>query len=243
MARHIVHQAKTYESDTVPGDFATLQTPCPRCGGTIKENYKKFQCQKCDFALWKIVAARQYEVDEVETLLRERRVGPLQGFRNKMGRPFAAIIRLNDANEPEFDFGQSRDEAEAAEPVDFGDQRSVGACPKCGKRVFEHGMAYVCEKSVGPAKSCDFRSGKIILQQEVSREQMEKLLSSGKTDLLKGFVSARTRRKFSAYLVRGGDGKVGFEFEARAPKSAKGDDKKSPAATAKRTGAKKVKTA
>lgn len=243
MARHIVHQAKTYESDTVPGDFATLKTPCPKCGGTIKENYKKFQCQKCDFALWKIVAARQYEVEEVETLLRERRVGPLQGFRNKMGRPFAAIIRLNDANEPEFDFGQSRDEAEGAEPVDFGDQQSVGACPKCGSRVFEHGMAYVCEKSVGPAKSCDFRSGKIILQQEVSREQMDKLLSSGKTDLLKGFVSARTRRKFSAYLVRGSDGKVGFEFEARAPKAAKGEEKKSPATTAKRTSTKKAKTA
>lgn len=243
MARHIVHQAKTYESDTVPGDFATLRTPCPKCGGTIKENYKKFQCQKCDFALWKIVAARQYEVEEVETLLRERRVGPLQGFRNKMGRPFAAIIRLNDANEPEFDFGQSRDEAEGAEPVDFSDQQSVGTCPKCGSRVFAHGMAYVCEKSVGPGKSCDFRSGKIILQQEVSREQMEKLLSSGKTDLLKGFVSARTRRKFSAYLVRGSDGKVGFEFEARAPKAAKGEDKKPPAATAKRTGIRKAKTA
>jgi hypothetical protein len=32
-------------------------------------------------------------------------------------------------------------------------------------------------------------------------------------------VSARTRRKFSAFLVRGKDGKVGFEFEAKAPKA------------------------
>ena len=83
-------------------------------------------------------------------------------------------------------------------------------------------MAYVCEKSVGAAKSCDFRSGKVILQQEVSKAEMQKLLETGKTSLLKGFVSNRTKRKFSAFLVRGKDGKVGFEFEERkaAPKKA-----------------------
>jgi DNA topoisomerase-3 len=236
MARHIVHQAKTYESDTVPGDFATLATPCPKCGGVIKENYKKFQCQGCDYALWKIVAARQYETEEVETLLRERRIGPLQGFRNKMGRPFAAIIRLNDQHEPEFDFGQAQADTGAAEPVDFGDQPPLGACPKCGGRVFEHGLTYVCERALGPQRSCDFRSGKIILQQEVSREQMQKLLATGRTDLLKGFVSARTKRKFSAYLVRAADGKVGFEFEARKPaKAAERAPASGPRAVAKRS--------
>ena len=72
---------------------------------------------------------------------------------------------------------------------------------------------------MGPAKSCDFRSGKIILQQAVEREQMQKLLSTGRTDLLKDFISARTRRKFSAFLVKGKDGKVSFEFEKREPKA------------------------
>jgi DNA topoisomerase-3 len=104
--------------------------------------------------------------------------------------------------------------------------------------VFEHGLAYVCEKSVGPGRGCDFRSGKIILQQEVAREQMQKLLAGGKTDLLKGFVSARTKRKFSAYLVRGSDGKVGFEFEPRAAKA----DAKKPASAPKRA-AKKAQPA
>jgi DNA topoisomerase-3 len=82
-------------------------------------------------------------------------------------------------------------------------------------------MAYVCEKSVGAVRSCDFRSGKVILQQEIARAEMARLLESGKTNLLKGFVSNRTRKKFSAYLVRGADGKVGFEFEARTPRASK----------------------
>ncbi|MQY51780.1 DNA topoisomerase III [Rhodocyclus gracilis] len=221
MTRRIVERAKTYDSDTIPGDFGQLETPCPKCGGLIKETYKKFQCQACDYSLWKIVAGRQFEPAEIETLIREGRVGPLLGFRNKMGRPFAATVKLGANHAPEFDFGQGAEGEDGnAEPVDFSGQQSLGSCPKCKAQVFDHGMAYVCEKSVGVEKTCDFRSGKVILQQAVEREQMEKLLATGRTDLLKDFVSARTRRKFSAYLVRGSDGKVGFEFEKKAPKPA-----------------------
>ena len=217
MTRHIVERAKTYDSDTIPGDFGLLKTPCPRCGGLIRETYKKFQCSDCDFSLWKIVAGRQFEPEEIEILLTARQIGPLTGFRNKMGRAFAAAIKLNDKNEPEFDFGQDRASEEGeAEPVDFSGQEALVRCPKCDSGVFDHGAAYVCEKSVGPAKACDFRSGKVILQQPVEATQMQKLLATGKTDLLKEFVSNRTRRKFSAYLVVQA-GKVGFEFEKKTP--------------------------
>ncbi|MBS0369362.1 MAG: DNA topoisomerase III [Proteobacteria bacterium] len=219
MTRDIVERAKRYESDTVPGDFATLQTPCPKCGGQVKENYKKFSCQSCDWSAWKIVAGRQFEIPEIEALLSTGRVGPLLGFRNKMGRLFNAEIRLNDDKQPEFDFGQPKED-EAAEAVDFSGQDSLGQCPKCSAQVYEHGLSYVCSKSVGPEKSCDFRSGKIILQQPIERDQMQKLLDTGRTDLLRGFVSSRTKRKFSAFLVRGDDGKVGFEFEKKEPKTA-----------------------
>ena len=81
------------------------------------------------------------------------------------------------------------------------------------------GLAYVCENSVAKPKACDFRSGRIILQQEILPEQMAKLLNDGRTDLLPGFVSQRTRRPFKAYLAKGKDGKVSFEFEPRKPKA------------------------
>jgi DNA topoisomerase III len=229
MTRHIVKQAKSHESDTVPGDFATLTVRCPRCGGEIKENYKKFQCQNCDFSLWKIVAGRQFEIPEIEELLTKRVVGPLQGFRSRMGKPFAAMIKLNDDLVPEFDFGQGSG-SDADEPVDFSGQQTLGPCPKCRKRVFEHGMSYVCEAAVGPARTCDFRSGKIILQRPIERAQMERLLATGKTDLLHKFISKKGR-PFSAFLVRGPDGKVGFEFAPRVAKAgAKAAPAKAPAA-------------
>ena len=217
VTRDIVEKAKRHESDTVPGDFGALKVPCPKCGGEIHENYKKFQCQKCDFALWKIVASRQLEIPEVEELIAKRQVGPLQGFRSKMGKPFAAVIKLTPELKPEFDFGQDRPDANGvAQEIDFSGQEPLGQCPKCGGRVFEAPMNYVCERSTGAARTCTFRSGKVILQQAIDRAQVQKLLGSGKTDLLTKFIS-RKGRPFKAFLVLK-EGEVGFEFEPRAAK-------------------------
>ncbi len=232
MTQIIVKRAKEYDSDTIPGDYATLKTPCPNCGGEVKENYRRFACvgektpndTGCGFSISKIPGGRQFEIAEVEELLNKREIGPLQGFRSKMGRPFAAILKIvpDDENKNlklEFDFGQSQDDPNS-EPVDFTGQQMVGSCPKCGGAVYELGLSYACENSINPPRTCDFKSGKIILQQEVSREQIGKLLETGRTDLLPGFKSSRTNRFFKAYLVWDAEkGKVGFEFEPRAVKA------------------------
>jgi DNA topoisomerase-3 len=243
MTQTIVKRAKEYDNDTIPGDYATLATPCPNCGGVVKENYRRFACTKCEFSISKVPGGRQFEVPEVEELLAQRTIGPLQGFRSKMGRPFAAILKIShDADASnyklEFDFGQSNLDDESAEPVDFSAQTPLGACPKCGSGVYEMGLAYVCEKTAARPKACDFRSGRIILQQEILPEQMVKLLNEGRTDLLPGFVSQRTRRPFKAYLARGADGKVSFEFEERKPKA--GKEGAAQAKTGSRAAAKKL---
>jgi DNA topoisomerase-3 len=201
--------------DTV---FATVAAPCPKCGGEVQENYRKFQCRKCDFSLWKVVSGREWSADEVAELIKKRVVGPVTGFRSRMGKPFAAVVRLNAELRPEFDFGQGTGQDEVA--PDFSKQEPLGACPKCASRVYEHGVTYTCEKAVGPARSCDFRSGRIILQQPVEREQMKRLLETGRTDLLTGFISKKGRR-FKAFLVKTPDGKVGFEFQPRKEKAEK----------------------
>jgi len=209
--------------------FATVPEPCPKCGGTVQENYRKFQCQKCDFSLWKVLSGREWSPEEIGQLLRERFIGPLNGFRSRIGRPFSAGIRLSDENRIEFDFGQGSASDQTAAPPDFSDQRSLGPCPKCGAGVYEHGAAYVCEKAFGQDRSCDFRSGKIILQQTVERSQMEKLLAEGKTDLLTRFISKKGR-PFKAFLVRQPAGRVGFEFLPRANAAGRAERKAAGAA-------------
>ncbi len=232
MTEHIVKKAKEYDRDTVPGDYATLQTPCPNCGGIVRENYRRYACtgksgtgeDACGFSFGKSPAGRTFEVAEAEALLRDKHIGPLEGFRSKAGWPFTSEIVIKFDEEAknwklEFDFGDDKNE-DSGEIVDFSEQDTVGPCPVCGAPVFEHGSNYVCEKSVPtnaqPTPSCTFKTGKIILQQPVERAQMEKLLATGKTDLLDKFVSMRTRRAFKAFLTwNAEEGKVTFEFAPR----------------------------
>ncbi|CAN5527488.1 DNA topoisomerase III [soil metagenome] len=229
MTEHIVKKAKEYDRDTVPGDYATLSTPCPNCGGIVRENYRRYTCvgksgtgeDACGFSFGKTPAGRTFEAAEVEAFLRDRKIGPLEGFRSKAGWPFTAEMVLKFSEEDknwklEFDFGDDKN-GDTGEIVDFSGQESLGPCPKCKSQVFEYGKNYVCEKSVPttaqPTPSCDFKTGQIILQQPVVREQMTKLLETGKTELLDKFVSMRTRRPFKAFLAWDAEaGKVNFEF-------------------------------
>ncbi len=259
MTERIVRKAKEYDRDTVPGDYATLATPCPNCGGVVKENYRRYACvgkpgsaEGCGFSFGKTPAGRTFELVEVEKLLQEHKIGPLEGFRSKAGWPFTSeiVLKYNEDDKNwklEFDFGDDRKAEESGEIVDFGASEALGACPKCGAPVHEHGNSYVCEKAVPtatqPTPSCDFKSGKIILQQPIERAQMSKLLATGKTDLLEKFISNKTRRAFKAFLAWDAEaGKVGFEFapskfpprKTFAAKTGASNDRKT-LATAKKT--------
>ena len=248
MTERIVKKAKEYDRDTIPGDYATLSTPCPTCGGIVKENYRRYACvgkdaaaddtaaAGCGFSFGKTPAGRTFEQAEVEQFLRDKKIGPLEGFRSKAGWPFTSEIALKYNEEEknwklEFDFGNDKKNEETGEIVDFAGSESLGACPKCGGSVHEHGSNYVCEKAVPtegqPTPTCNFKSGKIVLQQVVEREQIAKLLSDGKTDLLEKFVSNRTRRAFKAFLAwNAEEDKVVFEFE---PRKSKFPPRKTPA--------------
>jgi DNA topoisomerase-3 len=248
MTERIVKKAKEYDRDTIPGDYATLSTPCPNCGGIVKENYRRYACvgkdaaaddtaaAGCGFSFGKTPAGRTFEQAEVEQFLRDKKIGPLEGFRSKAGWPFTSEIALKYNEEEknwklEFDFGNDKNAEETGEIVDFTGSESLGACPKCGGAVHENGSNYVCEKAVPtegqPTPTCNFKSGKIVLQQVVEREQIAKLLSTGKTDLLEKFVSNRTRRAFKAFLSwNAEEDKVVFEFE---PRTSKFPPRKTPA--------------
>ncbi|MBG6076745.1 DNA topoisomerase III [Polaromonas sp. CG_9.11] len=228
MTERLVAKAKGYSRDSIPGDYATLQARCPNCGGLIRENYRRYACtgadgqgEGCGFSFGKTPAGRTFELAEVEQFLRDKKIGPLEGFRSKAGWPFTAemVIKFDEDTKNyklEFDFGDDKKD-DSGEIIDFGDQASLGACPKCAAAVYELGKNYVCEKSVStlaqPTPSCDFKTGQVILQQPIEREQMVKLLTTGKTDLLDKFVSMRTRRAFKAHLAWDKEaGKVNFEF-------------------------------
>jgi DNA topoisomerase-3 len=113
MTEHIVKKAKEYDRDTVPGDYATLQTPCPNCGGVVRKTTAATTAPARAGARTPAAsrsarspAGRTFEVAEVEALLRDKHIGPLEGFRSKAGWPFTAeIVAKYDEEDEELEAG------------------------------------------------------------------------------------------------------------------------------------------
>jgi len=220
MTEQIVQKAKTFEGDSVEGSFVDLEAVCPKCEHAgLKEDYRTYTCPQCEWRVWKTMAGREFAREEMATLLAERKIGPIEGFRSKMGRPFAAIVILNEEDlKPGFDFGPKAEGD--GETLDLTTMTPL-ATSAIGN-IYEVGNSYICEKPDGSR----FRMGKTILQREIPVDQVVKMLENGKTDLLPKFISKKGR-PFSAYLKLEG-GKVGFEFEPRKAAAPKGKKKPSP---------------
>ena len=221
LTEEIVGKAKHFHPDEHMPDSEPFGT-CPKCGSPIVERFKSFTCtnEECDFTVWKTIAGRLLSREEFETLVRDKQVGPLSGFRSRKGTRFPALLKLSDEFKAEFDFGPNGQENGAAQPVDFSGKEPLGKCPKCGWARIRVGDELPLRKFSWSEQECDFRAGKVILQQPVDHEQVKKLLSAGKTDLLPRFIS-RKGRPFKAFLVVTDKKDVGFEFEKREPKTKK----------------------
>ena len=119
-------------------------------------------------------------------------------------------IKIDGEFKQAFDFGEDANGNGAA--IDFSTLPAIAPCPVCKSgTVHDTGNAYQCSNTA----KCKFRMGKTICQREVPREQVLKLIETGKTDLIPRFISKKGK-PFSAFLKLDGD-KVGFEFEVRKP--------------------------
>jgi DNA topoisomerase-3 len=216
LTREIVEKVRNFHGETIEGQYAIIDARCPNCGSSpIKEDYKTFRCQNCDWLMWKTMASRQFEPDEVAQLLTNGRVGPLHGFRSKMGRAFEASVKMGEDKKPQFDFGENGLDAE--QKIDKAKHETLGLCPVCKKGdVYVLERAYACENAIAIPKTCSFRISKTILHREIPKEQAHKLVVYGKTDLLPKFISKKGR-PFSARLKLE-NGKVGFEFAEKVPR-------------------------
>jgi DNA topoisomerase-3 len=224
LTREIVEKVKGFGEKPIEGEFITLDIQCPQCGGgPIKEDYRTYTCASCGLRVWKSMAGREFEPEEVKQLLTQGRVGPLDGFRSKMGRAFSAVVKLGKEGKPEFEFENGNGAGGAAdEAVDLTALTPVAPCPVCrAGQVYELEKAYVCENHLKSqsGKTCELRIGKVILQKAISTDQMSKLLTEGKTGLIAGFVSKKGKaRPFSAFLTLNPKGKIGWEFPPRENK-------------------------
>lgn len=167
----------------------------------------------------KHIAGRPLSEDELRTLMKNGIVGPLQGFKSKFNKPFDASLQIDEKFKTAFLFEGDDDKA-----PDLTDDMVIGTAETAkGKKlkVFATDKAYYVPDIVTEKDPHGVRIGKTILQCEIPDDQALKLISEGKTDLLKGFVSNRTKRKFDAFLTFDPvTAKIGFDFPPRPAKKA-----------------------
>jgi DNA topoisomerase-3 len=204
----IVQQIKAKARGIPVPESAILKAPCPKCQGQVKQLSKAYTCGGCGLAVPRELLQRRLSIEDVEKLMADKQTPQLANFISGKGKKFEAALKFSDdMSKLEFVF-----------PVREAPQKDestvVGACPKCGSDVIPAGGNYDCEKSYGEAKSCNFRVWGTAAKKTVSPDQVKKLLSEKRTDLIEGMVG-KSGKAFSAFLVLQKDHTVAFEFPPR----------------------------
>ena len=227
----IVAKAKDLAQELQSRVFPDVECPCPACGAPkLKQTDATYECYEadCKFRAKKHIAGRTLTEEEAKQLFTTKFIGPLEGFRSRFNKPFEAALELDDKFKVNFVF----DESDKDDFNDLTDDQIIATEKLING---EEAKIYLAEKAYlvpGFKTKNDpdgLRLGKVILEREIEKPQAIKLLTEGKTDLIKGFMSKRTKRPFDAFLLLDPKtGKVGFEFPPRpAKKTAKKAAKKS----------------
>jgi len=199
----IVTSAKTHAKMLSDRKFPDLKCKCPKCGAqNLRQTDATFECREidCKFKLNKHIAGRELTEEEAIQLLTTKFVGPLTGFRSRFNKPFDAAIELDDKLKANFVF-----EDDGSKNVELTEDMIIGEVTLPGTstvaKIYESEKAFHVPDFKTKNDPDGMRLGKTILSREIPQEEAMKLIEEGKTRLLQGFISNRTKRKFAAYLT------------------------------------------
>ncbi|WP_295388850.1 type IA DNA topoisomerase [uncultured Thiodictyon sp.] len=181
---------------------------CPLCRqGELMETARAFGCSRyregCAFTVWKTMAGVKLTKAQVRELLSAGRIGPLEGFQSKAGKPFTAALRLNADGRVEFDFGAApaaihADTASAppavqSTPAPVGDRGPVGFnCPKCGQgQIIQGHRGFGCNRY---REGCDFAILREFAGKVLTDPQIAALIRDRRTRPIKGFTDDQGNR-------------------------------------------------
>ncbi len=226
--KKIVDSAKSHAEELKNRVFPDLECKCPSCGSFgLRQTDATFECraEDCKFKAKKHIAGRELKPEEAIELLTKGFVGPLDGFRSRFNKPFEAALELDEKFKVNFVFeGDNEKDVELTEDMIISRPKlpSGEEAP-----IYETEKAFIIPAIATKKEPKGLRIGKTILQRNLTVDQVEKIVTGGKTDLLQGFVSNRTKRKFSAHLKWDADSeKIVFEFDNTKKKTAKKAAKK-----------------
>jgi len=207
----IVERVKGFEEDDSVARVTDI--PSPTDGQPLRETLRGYKSQDGEFMIYKVIGGRKMEESEVRDLVTKGSVGPLDGFISaKTRNRFSALLRLVKDEEK----GKWKAEYDFGDKVDLGTVEPYWTDPATGAGLCEVGSSHVLRERDGDGWKQTFRIGRLMCQKPITREIAIALVSTGKTELIKGFISKKGR-PFDAFLKREG-AKFSWEFPPRAPK-------------------------
>ena len=221
LTRDFVSKTTGFDETTASLKETFLRSPLDN--QPLFEGLNAYQDTSGDFRISKNIAGRRLTVDDVEILLKNKRVGPLDDFISKTGKRFSAMLKMEEDYKISFLFDNSKDEQEESVEKDMIKTAPVVSdCPICDGSVHQTDLSFICSKNkrVSEDGACSFRLTRKLLDKEIPLEEFKNLVSEKKTGLIKGFVSRRTKRRFDANLLLKDNGSIGFEFPPKKQKTA-----------------------
>ncbi len=206
---HIISQVRNFDKTEVraPASFSPVNDVRFFVSPTA------FISEDGKISIRKILGGRIMSETEVVSLIKGETLGPFSDFRSKLGKPFSASIRLQ----------QSKIEFIFADAIDDLDTEAIKGGPVLGLSpidmapVHETPAAYMSASALDGDKSKGLQISKIILARAIEPKHISQLLTSGRTELIQGFISKK-KRPFDAFLLIDKKGKITFEFPPRIKK-------------------------
>src|SRR5215468_4660167 len=234
----IVDRAKSFGYDELYDANETFGN-CPSCGRPVIEMAWFYRCREepardpdCPMRFWKDISGRYLDKRTVRSLIANGTSGEIDGFTARSGRTYRGTLTLDtEAWKVEVKSAGWNDESSSETPEYEVDPEPLGRCPfeeDCA--IVESPTLFVCERRLkeselskeerkkrkedGAPQSCGLVLPRTVCKREITREEAEFYLRTGKTELLTDFTS-RFGRPFSATLVLKDTGRHGFEFPPR----------------------------
>lgn len=175
------------------------------------------------FRLGRIMCQKAIPPEQAVKLVGEGKTDLIENFISKRGRPFSAFLKREGAKfawefpprAPKLDKDGKPIERKARAKVDLSQAAVLGESKvHTGGQLVELDGAYYVRKPDQDNRQV-FKLSKKLCDVELPVEQVQKLLTDGRSDLIENFVSKRGN-KFSAYLVLSQkQDKAEFEFPPR----------------------------
>lgn len=212
VTKGIVDRTRNFEEDESTARRTDI--PSPTDGKPMLETLRGYKSQDGKLTIYKVISGRKIEEAEVRQLAVQKEIGPLDGFVSaRTGNRFPAKLRIV----PNGEEGQFKVELDFGNKVEVSELTPFWTDPTTGAELCEAPTNYILRQREGDIWKPAFQVGRLMCQKSIERDHAIQLVTQGKTDLIKGFISKKGR-PFDAFLLRQG-ARINWEFPPREAKA------------------------